>query len=95
MIRMNWTELVRRGADLNNTDFRIYRCASCGRFALYDDEHMHLFPYAQDLTIGVLYGAGGSSCPCPSCRTPDSYEECDAQSMRRVIEDTEWSFLFV
>ena len=92
---IDWDAIIGRGGKIDNADYRVYKCAECGRFALYDEEicFIYLDPERLKMTEGRLYGITDATLPCPGCHHTESFEEA-ADGDLAAIEASEWSFVF-
>ena len=91
---MNYKKIADRGALIDNADFTMLKCNSCGSFALYDEERALLYLNPLDLSTGIMYGLiNCSPIYCPCCKRKNSFEEINDNDKDKILH-SEWAFVF-
>lgn len=88
----NFREITNRGGvTCSDSGFVIVLSKCCKRQWLYDEEILHLYPDASDLSKVIFNAEGHSPDQCPSCGAPD-WDFGDALIDRDEIEHGPWAW---
>ena len=90
--------IIARGAVGGNADFEIYKCKSCGSYALYEAETLLIYMYPNDLHKNSIYAESTSSpgefdVKCSACGATNSFDEAPNEDYNKVL-NSPWAFVF-
>lgn len=93
----NFDAIVARGAVGGNADFEMYKCKSCGSYALYDAETLLIYMNSNDLHKNSIYAEstgspGDFNVKCLTCGATNSFDEASDEDYNKVL-NSPWAFV--